>query len=567
MSTENALSDTEALFRHHYAMGNNLARERKFDEAAEHYERALAFHPNYAEAYNNLGNVRKEQKRFEEALACYSKAVVLKPDFAIAHNNLGILLRDLGRLEEANLHHRNALMLNPGYVEAYYNLGNVLLDREQYDAAEDCYRHALSLRPDYAEAYMNLGNALRFKRMPEEALACYRRAAVLKPHYAEAHYNLGNALLERGEFGAAVDCYKHALSIKKDYAEAYMNLGNALVSLDKIEEAIQCYRYIASFRADDAEAHVNEAFARLRIGDFERGWREYEWRWRTRHMEPPALSSPMWKGEDLQGKTILLHCEQGFGDSLQFVRYAPMVKKRGGQVLLVCPPSLMRLFETVPGIDLLISEGENLPHYDCHSPLLSLPMLFETRLETIPSQVPYLYATTDRISLWAERLRPYRGMKIGLVWAGSPRIDQPNAHLIDRRRSMRLDQFSSLATLPGTHFFSLQKGPPAQQAKSPLAGLQLVDFMDEVNDFADTAALIANLDLVIGVDTSAIHLAGAMGKPVWMLSRFDGCWRWLLRREDSPWYPTLRLFRQHELGNWQPVVERVKEALSLRLKS
>lgn len=560
--TQGVDQDAQTLFDGHFTSGNSLARQGRFDEASLHYEIALKLNRYHSETHNNLGNIRKEQGNLEAAVACYREALALKPDFFMAHNNLGVVLRDLRQLEEAVLHYRKALSLHPDYVEAYYNLGNVFLDQKNFEEAERCYRKALSLKSDHAESYMNLGNVLRHKEAWQEAIECYHRATLINPNYAEAHHNLGNILLEQGRFEEAASCHLRAISLKADYAEAYINLGNAMVCLDRTNDAIASYQHIIRMKPDYAEAHVNEAFARLRAGDFKTGWLKYEWRWKTEGLKHQMTRGPLWRGENLEGKSILLHCEQGFGDSLQFIRYARMVKEKGATVFLLCPSALQRLFSDVAEIDLLTTDELDLPSYDYHAPLLSLPLLFETTLETIPSKVPYLSAQQDLVDVWAKRLSSYAGLKVGIVWAGNPRIDQPHAYAVDRRRSMHLDQFAPLANLPGIQFFSLQMGEPAKQAKKPPHRLVLVDFMDEIKDFSDTAALIANLDLVLGVDTSVIHLAGAMGKPVWLLSRFDGCWRWLSQRDDSPWYPSLRLFRQPRMGDWVPVVEKIGKALS-----
>jgi len=254
------------------------------------------------------------------------------------------------------------------------------------------------------------------------------------------------------------------------------------------------------------------------------------------------------------------------GDCLQFIRYVSMVKDRGAHILLKCPSALMRLFKTIGSIDHIITKRDIIPNYDYHAPLLSLPMIVGTTLDTIPNAIPYLFPSSDQVAVWAERLQPRSHLKVGLVWAGSSGLKHPAAHAIDRRRSLHISQFASFATISGVQFFSLQKGDAARQLETLPQGLTIIDHMNYVQDFADTAAFIANLDLVIGVDTSVVHLAGAMGKPVWVLSRFDGCWRWLLNREDSPWYPTMRLFRQPSMGDWLSVIENVRAALTSRVQ-
>ncbi len=502
-------------------------RAGRLAEAERLYRQVLAAEPDHAASLHWLGVLAHQTGDYEKAIELVGQAIAIEGDIALYHSNLGNALRRLKRLDKAAAAGGRALELDPSYAEGHNNLAITYKDMERLEDAAAHFRQAARLKPDYAEAHYNCGNILQDLDRPEEAIPYYRRAIELRPGYAKACMNLGNALRAVGRREEAIDYYRRAIEVKPDYAEA----------------------------------HVNEALILLQTGNFDKGWRCYEWRWRMEAIKSPAFDAPLWDGSDLTGKTILLHCEQGLGDSIQFIRYAKLVKARGAEVVLSCPYELMRLFETAEGIDRIFPPGTPPPGCDYHIPLLSLPLRFETRLETIPVEISYIKAPSDEAARWAKKLQPYRGKKIGLVWAGNPRSDQRDAHAIDRRRSMRLEQFAPLAKITGAQFFSLQKGEPAAQAKTPPAGMQLMDFMDEVGDFADTAALIANLDLVIGVDTSVIHLAAAMGKPVWVLSRFDGCWRWLLGREDSPWYPTLRLFRQPKSGDWQSVIARIADAL------
>ncbi|HEY0838174.1 MAG TPA: tetratricopeptide repeat-containing glycosyltransferase family protein [Azospirillum sp.] len=488
-------------------------------------ERSLAVRDE-GQAHYNLAVALKQQGRFDEALAATRAAVRLAPGFPAAHFNLGIALAERGELPEAVAAYRAAIRLNPGYTAAYINAGNVLVDVWEPERAVAAYRNAIALDPAYPRVYSNLGNALRENDRFAEGFVAVRRALALDPALASAHHNLGNAHLEQGRPAEAGAAYRTAIALTPDHATAHLGLS----------------------------------LTRLHRGDFARGWAQYEWRWKTGDAALPP--GPVWRGEDVAGRTVLLHAEQGFGDTLHFVRYAPMVAARGARVVLEVPGPLVRLTSRMAGIDRVIAVGEPRPAHDLHCPLLSLPLAFGTRLETIPADIPYLHADPALAARWRARLADDGALRVGLVWAGNPRRGKLSAHAIDRRRSMRLAQFAPLAGTPGVRFHSLQKGEEtAPQAKAPPPGLELVDLMDEVGDFDDTAALIASLDLVIGVDTSVIHLAGAMGKPVWVLSRHDGCWRWLADRDDSPWYPSLRLYRQPEPGAWAPVVGKVAEDL------
>jgi hypothetical protein len=356
--------------------------------------------------------------------------------------------------------------------------------------------------------------------------------------------------------------HRRALELKPENANAQLNLGEALQRQGRIADAQAAYRRALDINPRLRQARFNLSLVELLLGDLRAGWTSYEARWDVYGRTHPAFSRPQWQGGSLAGKTILLHREQGLGDTLQFARYATLVARRGGRVVLETQKELLRLLASLEGVHQLVASGEPLPHFDVHSPLMSLPRVFETTLETIPAEIPYLHAVDSEAQAWAFRLGSRRCLRVGLVWAGNARKDDPAASLVDRRRSIQFAQLGPLGQIPGIEFYSLQKGPPAEQASQPGHGLCVIDHTVELRDFADTAALVANLDLVISVDTSVAHLVGAMGKPVWMLSRFDGCWRWLRDRPDSPWYPTLRIFRQARPDSWEDVIDNVRGALA-----
>ncbi len=388
----------------------------------------------------------------------------------------------------------------------------------------------------------------------EEAVASYEQALRLKPDYAEAHNNLGIALMEQGRLEEAVASYEQALRVKPDYAEAHNNLGIALGDQGNLEEAVASYQQALRLKPNYAEAHKNLALTWLLLGNFEQGWLEYQWRWQCKEFSPPGFQQPLWDGAALQGQTILLHAEQGLGDTLQFIRYAPLVQERGGTVLMACPAPLIRLLAGCPGIDRLIPQGGSLPPFDVHAPLLSLPKILGTTLVTVPAKVPYLFADADLTTQWGRELKQFPAFKIGIGWQGSPKYRD------DRSRSIPLVHFEPLARLEGVQLFSLQKGPGTEQLRALADRFPVTDLgsrLDEASGaFMDTAAVMKNLDLVITSDTAIAHLGGALGVPVWVALPLVPDWRWLLHREDSPWYPTLRLFRQTERGNWPQVFER-----------
>jgi TPR repeat/Glycosyltransferase family 9 (heptosyltransferase)/Tetratricopeptide repeat len=441
-----------------------------------------------------------------------------------------------------------------------HQMGVVALQRGQVDAALELIRRAIAINADYAEAWGNLGNVLTVRGEVDEAIAAYRRAIELNSDLAEAHSNLGNALRESGRVDEAVAACRRAIAISPGFAKAWGNLGNGLKEQGKFDEAMEAYRRAIALDPKSPETHYNFSFALLATGEFQRGWEEYEWRWKCAGF-PSArrhFSQPVWNGEALGGRRILIHAEQGFGDAIQFVRYVPMVVERGGRVIVQCPGELVRLFRmSLRGCE-IVGAGEALAGFDFHCPLLSLPRIFGTTLETIPRVEPYLRADDGNVERWRDRMAGCSAeLKVGLAWAGSA------VHKNDRNRSMKLEMFGPLGRMAGVRFFSLQKGKAAAEIQNSPAGMEIVDWTEELKDFGDTAGLIANLDLVIAVDTAAAHLAGAMGKPVWTMLAFVPDWRWLLGRVDTPWYPTMRLWRQSLAGDWDGVIARVGDALSV----
>jgi Flp pilus assembly protein TadD len=504
--------------RHHQA--GQLA------EAEQIYRQVLTQAPEHADAWRLLGALVGQTGHPDSAVQMLSRAVQLRPDDAEAHSNLGNFLRELGRLDEAIAACRRAIELRPDIAEAHNNLGNALNDHKLLDEAIAAYQRAIQLRPDYAEACGNLGLALTVAGRFQEAIAACRRAVRIKDNDADAHWHLGDALRGAGLGAEAIAEYRRAIALQPDFAEAHLNLSLTL----------------------------------LLRGDFQQGWPEFEWRQKTRtHSMSLNFSQPRWNGQGLEGKTILLHAEQGFGDTIQFVRYAPLVAGRGGRVILLCPHDLVRLLDGFAGLQQVIAGGAALPRFDVHCPLLSLPQAMGTDcLAAIPADVPYLRPPSDDQAAWKARFPADDAkLKIGLAWAGQP------GHLNDRNRSLPLARFDGLSSVEGVQFYSLQKGDAARQTAS--SKLPLVDWTSELRDFADTAALIANLDLIISVDTAVAHLAGAMGKPTWVLLPLAPDWRWMMDRDDSPWYPTMRLFRQRRMGDWADVIASM--AAQLRIES
>jgi len=483
-------------------------------EAERLYRQILARDPGNADALHLLGVVAHQQGHPDLAIDLIRRAIAINPAEASFHANLGVAFMELGRRQEAT----------------------------------ECYRAAISLRPGQPETHNSLGNALAASGQLDDALASYRTAIRLRPNYPEAHYNLGITLKEQGRAEDAVACYRKAIALRPDYQEAHFNLGNAYRDLRQLDAAIASYREAIDLRPDFPDAHHNLALALLARGDLATGWSEYEWRWKTSQLSTAGrgFPQPQWHGESASGRTLLIHAEQGFGDTIQFCRYAAPAASRGMRVLLEVQAPLVRLLRDLPGVDRVISRGDDLPAFDLHCPMLSLPLALQTTLATIPSAASYLKADPALTEAWRARLASIRP-RIGLAWAGKP------SNLADSRRSIEPERLRALFDLP---LINLQRDGP-----QPPAGHRLMDCMGEMTDFADTAALIANLDLVISVDTAVAHLAASLGKPVWLLDRFDSCWRWLDGRRDSPWYPTLRLYRQERPGDWEPVLAELMRDL------
>jgi len=532
-------------------LGVILLKLGRAGEAASHLRDALRLKPDYAEGHNNLGNALKDQGRWAEALACYRDALRLRPDYPEAHNNLGNALRRQGSPREAAASYRAAVRLRPGYAEAHANLADTLREQGDLPGALASYHHALRARPDFPEAHNNLGSTYNALGKPDEAVARFRHALSLQPDLHDAHVNLGNAFKDRGDLREAVSCYRAAFRARPESAEAHNNLGNALKEQGDLPGALACYADALRARPGYADAHMNLGIARLLTGDFPGGWPEYEWRWRTDAFPKVGPRQPLWDGSPLDGAPILLHAEQGLGDTLQFARYAPLVKARGGHVVLEGQAELRAVLAGCPGVDRLLSRGEPRPDFAAHAPLMSLPGILGTTVDNVPAAVPYLRADADRVRRWREDLGGPAGLRVGITWRGNAR------NLNDRNRSIPFPFLAPLTALPGVRVVSLQTGPGAGDVE----GTAIPDLGGRLTDFADTAALLLALDLLITCDTAVAHLAGALAVPVWVALPFDPDWRWRLGRDDSPWYPTMRLFRQERPGDWGGVFDRVAGAL------
>jgi tetratricopeptide (TPR) repeat protein len=550
----------------HFNLGCAFERLGRYDDALARFDRAIAQMPNFAQFHNQRGLLLGRMSRQAEAFASHSAAIWLDAGFLDARFQCARMLHEADRLEEAIAGYDAVLSLQRNYPAALSNRGLALigLGRLQeglanIDEAIGLGESASANRETFAMLWRNRGMVLTQMNRFEEALASIDQALSLNNGFSEFHRERGRALTELGRFEEADESFGMAIAIRPDNVHAHFGRALLFDRMRRRRDAIANYEAGLRLAPEDANGQLSRALCLLSLGELSEGFKEFRWRWKTdlyKGSMPERPDPPLWTGENLAGKSIMVLREQGFGDNIQFVRYALMMAKVAKRVCVVTRPELQRLFGRISGIDVVSNHDGS--GFDYQIALMDLPHIFGTTIDTIPADAPYLSAASDDVDSWSRRLAPYNGrLKVGLVWAGSAHEDQAVEYTTDQRRSIPFSTLAALGGIDGARYFSLQLGKPAEQARQLPSDLELVDLTKDIRDFADTAAIVANLDLVITVDTSVAHLAGALGKPVWILSRFDGCWRWLNGREDSPWYPTARLFHQTSPGDWDEVVERV----------
>lgn len=543
-------------------LGAVLLQQGRFDEAERQLRRALQINPRSHEALNNLGLALRLLDRHEEAVWAFDRAIALRPDYARAFCNRGNALRLQGRLQQALESYDRAIAIDATLADAYYNRGGVLEDLQLWDDAVASYENALALKPNFPEALNNLGNSLFNLARYEEALDKLNQALQLAPHNPDVLSNRGNVLREMRQFAAALTDHNAALARNPSSAEYLNNRGSVFREIGHLDEALADYRRALALNPDHVGTRANLALTELLLGDWASGFDGYELRfrkWKNRVFQPET-GALGWRGEALTGKSILLYGEQGFGDAIQFIRYVPQLLARGARVTVLCDRRLHRLFSTVAAGVEFIERVEPGRPFDFQIALMSLPRVLAIRPDTLRLQVPYLRAEPGRCEYWRLRLGEH-GFKVGLAWQGNP------AGSIDNGRSIPLREFVPLAHVNRVRIISLQKNFGVEQLATVPADMKVerpgFEF-DEGNDaFIDTAAIMANLDLVITSDTSIAHLAGALARPVWIALKYVPDWRWLLERSDSPWYPTARLFRQRKLDDWTGVVDDIAAALKV----
>ena len=534
-----------------------LYRQGRFAEAEKICSRVLRAQPNWFDALHLLGVLKLQGGKAGAACAHLEQALKLNPMSAQVMSNLGMALAALNRDQEGLAILDQAVAIMPTSLEAVTNRGNVLMKLGRPADALAAFDAALALAPGFPGALANRGNALAALGRCEEALAQYDTVLAVMPAHAETHLNRGSALSALSRSGEAVAAFDRALALRPDYVKAHIGRGAARQALNQQREALEDFDRAIALDKSNADAHHNAALARLTLGDYRRGFEQYEWRWQRSGM--PArrrnYGKPLWLGEyPLARKRILITAEQGLGDCIQFARYASLLARAGATVVLEAPPSLCGLVARLEGVTTVVARGDALPDFDVYCPAGSLPRALRTEVSTIPADVPYLQASDAYIAKWRERIERLPQPRIAVAWAGSA------DHVNDRNRSLPLHQLAPLFSL-NAGLVSIQRDLRPADAEELARQPALTHVGDALADFDDTAAVVTLADLVITVDTSVAHLAGALGRPTWVLVPFWPDWRWMLERTDTPWYPTMRLYRQPEAGDWERVIAQVADAV------
>ena len=538
--------------------GTAATQKQEYQLAVEYFSKAVKMNPNHAAAHSNLGLALQMLNRHEDAIVNFQQALRIEPQNANTLYNCGNAWRALKLYEMALECYESLLQITPDDIDALFYTADVLFHLERLDAACSTYQRVLKTSPANVNVLNNLG--IIFQRMMrfDEAITYFDSALRIAPDFASALFNRGNVLRQMNRPQDAVKDYEQVLLSMPEHHEVLNNKGNALRALNRLDEASVCYAQALQSLPSYADAYWNASLCHLLAGDFKQGWAKFEWRWTSElKAEARQFSRPAWDGKEaLQGKTILLHAEQGFGDTLHFSRYVNMVQALGAKVLLEVQPQLVSVLAGLSGVDVLIARGHELPSFDYHCPLLSLPKVFATDAQTIPASIPYVFSKPELIDNWQERINKSSKPRVGIVWSGS------HSHQNDHNRSIPLSRFVDIIQ-PEIQFYALQaafrEGDKHLLKEYP----EITLFEAPIEGFSDTAALISLMDVVITVDTAVAHLAGAMGKPVWILLPYSPDWRWQLNRNDSPWYPTAKLFRQPAIGDWSSVLSEVKQALQV----
>ena len=557
----------------YYILGHSLQARGQIDQAIVYYQKSLQLNPNFADAYYNLGTIFQDKKQYGDAISCYHKTLLFNPGDIDAYYNLGRVLQEQKEFDKAIACYQKALHFNPNLADAYNNIGTILHEKEQLDEAIIYFKKALELKPHLPGAYNNIGIILQKKEQFDEALSYFRQALKLSPEFYEAYHNMGIILQGKEQYDEAMTCFQKALRFEPNDVEVLMGLGSALCGKEQYDEAITCFQKVLQLDSHNADAHFCMSSLLLLFGDFKQGWKEYEWRWESkdfrktlRYRKPSDFSQPLWDGSSLEGKSILLFAEQGVGDEIMFASCFQEIIMRAGKCFVECDKRLIPIFARSFPKAILIERfkeadaySSQLPQTYVVAPIASLPKFLRTDFSTFP-QKSYLVPDADKVHSWRNRFKELgEGLKVGISWLGG------GIPAIRRKRSIMLEKFEKLFSLSGVQFINLQYGDCKHELEvvKENLGITIYDWedADPLKDLDDFAAQIFALDLVISVDNATVHMAGALGGSVWTLIPFIPEWRWMLHREDSPWYPTMRLFRQLSPGDWKTVIDKVQGEL------
>jgi len=557
-----AINIKPSFFSAYVNLGNIYKLKNELDKAVKYYKEAIMFNQNDPDIYNSLGLVYFDRYEIEEAVYCFEKAIKIKPSFESAYINLGNVYKTKGKIKQA-LHYFNlAIEMNPNNYDSYVSLGNLMIYINKTDDALRCFNIASQLKPGDPAIFLNIGNAYRDAGHPEAALNYYTKAKELMPDKAEVFLNLGNTYSDMCNFDLAINFFNKAIELKPDYVTAFLNLGSLLIDKNDIEGALACFNKALEIKPNYAETHLNLSTTYLLMKDFKNGFKHYEWRDKVKDIRHPKFSEfqkPKWDGTSLENKTLLVCHEQGFGDTLQFIRYIPQLTSLGGKILFKAPSGMEDLLrQNDIKAEIIDNSSNNQPEFDYYTYLMNIPYYLNSTYDDIPLTEGYLKADLEKINAYKSKFFDNNSFKIGIKWQGNPNGK--------KNREIPFKLFLKLAELDNVKLYSFQKGYGIEQLEEISSNTEIIDLGNTFNDFSDTAAAIENLDLLISNDTSLVHLAGAMAKPTWVLLPFAPEWRWFLDSEDTPWYKSVRLFRQKEMNNWEEVMDRICDDLKIYLK-
>lgn len=558
-----------------FHLAQNCQKENNTDSAIKYYRQAFLIDPHYFDAAVEVAHLLYNAEKTEDAIFFYTKAISLQSHYAELHYNLGLCYIRINQLDNAKNQFQEAIQHNPHYIKAYVQLAHIYSNKKEYNQAIEIYTKALLENSQSSELYHHLARALRSIEQYDKAIEMFEKAIALDASNQFILLDLANTLHMVDDYERALVLYKQVLTIDPNNNEALYNLGytykkcgNANIIRHYTEQALEIHNKVLQNRPDYALAHFSRSLSHLTLGNFDLGWPEYEWRWAAYDETPKQFTQPTWTGQDLYGKRILIYAEQGFGDTFQFVRYGQVLKQRGAFVIMQTQHQLKQIITQCPYFDVVVSDREVLPDFDYHIPLMSIPMVVKTSIDTVPHEIPYLYAKEALIEQWKQKIAHDHSFKIGICWQGNKGYRNLFLKKEVASKAMRLATFGPLAQIPQVTLYSLQKVNGTEQLQEVNQSMQIITFDhfdEDEGPFMDTAALIRNLNLVITVDTSIAHLAAGLGVEVWVLLPFPADWRWMLDCTDTPWYPNMRLFRQQERGDWQSVMQDVVTALHEKL--